>query len=326
MEIQFIKCHGSGNDFVLIDEVRNGPLFSNESDRSAFAIALSDRNGLVGSDGVLFLGTSDICDYSMRMFNTDGSEAEMCGNGIRCLGRLASEKSGKESFYIEVQGKSFFMKKEKPLGAGVATYSVKIEDVIFDPARLPMITDKQQFIDELIPVISDQLNFTATGMPNPHLVSFIDGMDEASMDEELISLGNKIIAEKPTFPNGFNVSLSKEILPGRIFTRTYERGVGLTNACGTAMCASAVTYTLMEHEQVNRWIDVVNKGGMVKCLVEKSGNRTDVTLLGNATFVYSASLSYSPSNGKIDSINNRREHSEENQAYETLLEELRSIH
>ena len=92
------------------------------------------------------------------------------------------------------------------------------------------------------------------------------------------------------------------------------------------MCASAVTYTLMEHEQVNRWIDVVNKGGMVKCLVEKSGNRTDVTLLGNATFVYSASLSYSPSNGKIDSINNRREHSEENQAYETLLEELRSIH
>ena len=318
MELKFIKCHGSCNDFVLIDEIENSFYLSQE-ERKIFVKSICDRNGEIGSDGVLFLKNSQICDFAMCMFNPDGSEAEMCGNGLRCLARLAYEKIGKPTFTIEVYNKSFLVKKETDIYPNVEMYSIKISNVNFKTSDLPMITHREELIFKAIPKISDELLFTAMGMPNPHIVAFLPNF---ANDALLNRLGQKVNSNKTIFPKGVNVSLNYEISKARIFCKTYERGVGQTNSCGTAMCASAIAYTIQQHDYLNTWIDVVNNGGMVKCLVEKECQHVHVTLLGNATFEYRARIIYDSHGGKFNDMNKYSVNTDEVRAYSEFIKEL----
>lgn len=154
MRIPFIKCHGSGNDFILIDEIEHDFAFT-EDDRRELSLLLCDRERGIGSDGILFVLPSKKAEGRMRMFNSDGTEAEMCGNGLRCVARHMIDKIGREDIAIETEKAVLPVRKVKEIYPDVDTYSVMIEPVSFDPASLPIRTEGSEAVDIKIPELSD---------------------------------------------------------------------------------------------------------------------------------------------------------------------------
>ncbi|ARI77860.1 diaminopimelate epimerase [Halobacillus mangrovi] len=285
MKVEFIKCHGSGNDFIMIDEMNESYDFS-ESERKELSILLCDRHKGVGSDGILFVMPSEKAEARMRMFNSDGTEAEMCGNGLRCVARYVIENLGKSEVAIETEKAVLASSKVAEIYPGIDTFSVAIEPVSFEVASLPMSVSSEQLIDESIPELSDKRTFTALSVPNPHIISIMDEVEQ----DELLKVGKKANHLPEVFPNGVNVSFVKVIEKNKIFVQTYERGVGLTNACGTAMSASSLVSTILGPNEVDTPIVVINKGGLVNCVVEKSEERYSIQLRGNGTYVYQSAV------------------------------------
>lgn len=206
MKFPIIKCHGSDNDFVMIDEVSYNYNFT-EAQRSVIAQQLCDRKGVVGADGILFFVPSTKGDGMMRMFNPDGSEAEMCGNGIRCIGRLAHEVLGKSSFLIETLKGLYPMQQEKPIFGEIPTYSVAINTVSLNPADLPLISSENQHVNLPIEALSPNRKFTAISLTNPHAIVWVEEVKR----EELEQVGSKANTEKSVFPQGVNVSFCSPV-------------------------------------------------------------------------------------------------------------------
>jgi diaminopimelate epimerase len=276
MKINILKCHGSGNDFILIDEY-NQILFSEEQ-RRTLSNLLCDRNGILGADGILFFQNSDKADGTMRMFNPDGSEAEMCGNGLRCIGRFACESLDKDSVSIETLKGVSQVAKDDNIHPDVATYK----------AELSTISLNTECVNKVLPALSANLKFTEVHMPNPHIVAIVDKIS----DTELEAIGEKANQLAELFPNGTNINFCQILDDGAIFVRTYERGVGLTNSCGSGMSASSLVYCLLEHYPFGKTIDVYNRGGLVRCQATND-NGYAVYLSGNATFMFKSSINLS---------------------------------
>ncbi|MEK5523221.1 diaminopimelate epimerase [Heyndrickxia sporothermodurans] len=293
MNIQIRKCHGSGNDFLLIDEMSSQYHFS-EKDRQNLAIALCDRKSLLGADGILFTMNSDHADAKMRVFNADGSEASMCGNGLRCVGRYVCELLQKDEIAIETMKATLLVSKAEPIFNEIPTYCVEISPVLFSLSALPMNMDKNHLINEKIVELSDQLLFSAVAVPNPHLISFVDKDVLRANTQETIA--KYVNGPNPLFPDGVNVSFVKELEKGEIFVRTYERGVGFTNACGTAMSSSSLISCLLSMNEFESSIEVYNNGGKVRCVVHKLEDQYKIDLIGNATYIYDAEI-------KLDRLN-----------------------
>ncbi|MCP3026356.1 diaminopimelate epimerase [Halobacillus sp. A5] len=283
--IEFIKCHGSGNDFILIDEINNNYSFS-EDERRDLSILLCNRAEGVGSDGILFVMKSEAAKARMRMFNSDGTEAEMCGNGLRCVARHVIEQVEESKVNIETEKAVLAVEQVEEIHSGIATFSVAIEPVSFEVESLPMNFEKSEALDEVIPELSNSLTFTALSVPNPHIVTIVDEVDQ----ELLEAVGKKANQLPAVFPRGVNVSFVQILEKNKIFVQTYERGVGLTNACGTAMSASTLVSTILGQNEIDVPIVVINKGGLVNCVVEKADRRYTIQLRGNATNVYTASV------------------------------------
>ncbi|WP_082234405.1 diaminopimelate epimerase [Halobacillus massiliensis] len=283
--IEFIKCHGSGNDFILIDEITNEYAFS-EEERRELALLLCDRETGVGSDGILYVLKSDVAEAQMRMFNSDGTEAEMCGNGLRCVARHIIEKEGRSRVQIETQKAVLNVEQVEHIFKGIDTFAVSIEPVSFEIDSLPMNFEKSEAMDEVIPELARDLTFTALSVPNPHIISIVNNINE----EKLEQTGKKANDLLTVFPRGVNVSFVKILDHNKIFVQTYERGVGLTNACGTAMSASTLVSTIFGSNDIGEPIVVINKGGLVNCVVNKEERRYSIQLRGNATYVYSAEI------------------------------------
>ncbi|MFC7061429.1 diaminopimelate epimerase [Halobacillus seohaensis] len=303
--IQFIKCHGSDNDFLLIDEKTNHYQFT-EEERSQLSIVLCDRNNGVGSDGILFVMNSEVAEARMRMFNSDGTEAEMCGNGLRCVARHIIEQEGRAKVQIETEKAVLAVEQVEPIYEGIDTFSVTIEPVSFEVQSLPMKFEKDEALDVVIPELSDDLTFTALSVPNPHIVTIVDKVNQ----RELEATGKKANNLSEVFPKGVNVSFVQILATNKIFVQTYERGVGLTNACGTAMSASTLVSTILGSNEVETPIVVINKGGLVNCVVEKAERRYSIQLRGNATNVYTATIDVSLENNEwnwIDSTTHQNE-------------------
>lgn len=315
MKIPFIKCHGSGNDFILIDEMEHNLSFT-EEEREQLSILLCDRIDGVGSDGILFVMQSDKAEGRMRMFNSDGSEAEMCGNGLRCVARHMIEKTEKVKIAIETEKAVLDVSQVEEIYPNIDTFSVNIEPVSFAPASLPMIFTENEAIDESIPELSAKYRFTALSVPNPHIVAMVKTVDQ----EDLLEVGQKANQLTSVFPNGVNVSFVQVIEKNKIFVQTYERGVGLTNACGTAMSASSLVSTILGPNELNYPIVVINKGGLVNCVVTKNeDNAHSIQLRGNGTNVFRAILDV---NESMDSfyLYRRETFDAENEVYEQLEE------
>ncbi|WP_280768559.1 diaminopimelate epimerase [Salipaludibacillus daqingensis] len=298
MKIDILKCHGSGNDFIIIDEM-DGQYDFTEEERVVLSNELAGRDKIIGSDGILFIQKSEHADARMRMFNTDGSEAEMCGNGLRCVARYVAERLGKEKLNIETMKADLEVAHVEELFEGILTYEVAIEPVSLSTQTIPLVSEQKDHINQLIKGLPSHLKFTALSVPNPHIVTVVD---EVKADE-VKDVGEQANSLTDILPNGVNVSFVKNLGEGRIFVQTFERGVGLTNACGTAMSASSLVSCMLGLTQFNEKILVLNPGGMVECVVKNDDHgQYFIRLRGNATYEYEASVEFdfsSPESAEI---------------------------
>lgn len=312
MEIGFIKCHGSGNDFVMVDAV--GQRLSDVS-LPSLARAACDRQKGIGADGLLVLVYDEkMGRYGMRMFNPDGTEAEMCGNGIRCIARAAQKYTGDARFTLMSGGREYDVAQWEPIASGVPTFGVRI------PVRLwsddfAMSAPDEKFIARPIADLDGNLLFTAINVGNPHIVAKVERIDY----DLLTRLGEKVKEMPQIFPHGVNVSLVEVRRRNEIFVATYERGVGITLSCGTAMTSSATAMTLLGECDFDKPIDVFNRGGMVRCICSREGGLSTM-LIGNATYEYAGRIFSDESAFRfvVD-----RECNAEREAYERFLNDLK---
>lgn len=227
----FVKSHGIGNDFVILDDTCGFEI-------SSLARLLCDRHFGVGSDGLLIYENSSIADFRMRMFNPDGSEAEMCGNGIRCITLYAYKKNPKRHFKVETK-------------AGI----IDCEVTSTDPFRVRVNMGKPRDIRyHSIYIDGITFNLTLISMGNPHAVNFVEDVGKVPLKE----WGPKI-ENHPDFPNRTNVEFVQVVDKGHINVRVWERGAGETLACGSGACA--VTVASIVNNYTDRNVEVTLPGG-----------------------------------------------------------------
>lgn len=319
MQLDLIKCHGSGNDFPLLD-ARKVQL----SDRAwaAVAIALADRAGPVGGDGLLLLTAGDgDAAFGMRMFNSDGSESEQCLNGLRCVARLGFERLGLDAATVQLTTSRAQVSRAADLSPGVFTVREVAGPVGLDVSAWPMAIGRANNIDRPIDPLPSPRAFTAVAMPNPHLVAFVDTVDEA----ELVSLGEVCEEAPPWLPNRANVSF----VEGRpksdgtdLFVRTFERGVGLTDSCGSATAAAIYVACLTGRVEYDRELTVFNRGGPIRGAASADGM---VTLSGNATWEWAGSVQVDTATGAVGAVSVERRFDDEAAAWAAAWAALKAM-
>lgn len=248
------------------------------------AVALADRAGTVGGDGLLLLTAGDDrYPFGFRMFNSDGSEAETCLNGLRCVARAGFAALGIDAATVRLKTSSASVSLDPELGPGVVTIREVAGPVELEVTHWPLRTGSARVIETAIPELQSTRAFTAVAIPNPHLVSFVDRIDE----DELVALGALCEAAPDWLPNRANVSFVELRGPSALFVRTFERGVGLTDSCGSAMAASSYAACLTERVPFGAELTVFNRGGLVRAEARADGM---VRLSGNATYDYAGSV------------------------------------
>ena len=275
MKFDYIKCHGSGNEFVMVDAVKYN---LDGIDLAEFARFICDRENSVGADGVLLLVKQGDM-FGMRMFNPDGSEAEMCGNGIRCVARLAEEYVGARKFDMFSGGNIYGITREENIYPAIPTYGVDLQ-VRLASDDFGFAKGTTQFVSQPIERLDNGLLWTAINVGNPHIVAEVSDIDY----DHLTHLGERVLELHAEFPKGINVSLVKVLGKNRIFVATYERGAGITASCGTAMTSSATAMTLNGRCDYEATIEVGNRGGAVRCICHKEGG-LHTQLIGNASYI-----------------------------------------
>ena len=276
-EFEIIKCHGSGNDFVMVDTTREAGFVG--VDRSAFARAVSCRERGIGSDGVLYVVRHSDGIYGMDMYNPDGTQAEMCGNGMRCVARLARERGYIVDGILRSGGRDYAVAAAEPIADGIATYAVEIpirtwsDDFLF-------FAPSERWLGKVIDSFDEELRFSALNLGNPHIVAAVESIDM----QRLESLGEAVKHRKDLFPHGVNLSLLERRSERSIFVATFERGAGITLSCGTAMTASATASALLSLVECGERIEVCNRGGKVFCTTRIQDAMIVTRLEGNATF------------------------------------------
>ncbi len=313
MIVRFVHCHGSGNDFPLIDARE---IVLADGAWARVARALADRAGDVGGDGLLLLTGPDANSiFGMRMFNPDGSEAETCLNGLRCTARLGFEATGSDAGRVRLKQSDAAVRRVPPIAPGVATIETKVGPVSLAPSDVGLTVGSAPFVEATIPGLPSARRFTAVAMPNPHLVTFVDAVDEA----ELVALGDWCEAAPALIPTRANVSfveLREEAHAPALFVRTYERGVGLTNSCGSAMAASTLAAARTQRIGWGVETRVFNRGGMVRAQADIGDV---VTIAGNATFAWDGEIEVDPATGAVGALRILGRREDEVAAWEAML-------
>lgn len=272
--MKFTKMHGIGNDYIYFNCFEE-----NITNPEALAIKLSDRHFGVGGDGIILILPSDIADFRMRMFNADGSEGKMCGNGTRCIGKYVYDKNltNKEEVTLET------LSGVKKLKLRIEDSKVKRVDVnmgkaILKASDIPVIYPKEEVINEKVIIDNKEYYITCISMGNPHCIVYMDGIDD--MDIERI--GRKF-ENNPIFPEATNTEFVEVIDEKNLKMRVWERGSGETLACGTGACAVTVASVLNNHCKINEEINVQLLGGDLKVKYLTTG---EVLMSGPAEFVF----------------------------------------
>lgn len=273
---EIVKCHGSGNDFILVDTTRDSMLST--VDWSAFARVACSRTEGIGSDGVLLVVRDERGYYGMDMLNPDGTHAQMCGNGIRAVARMAAERGYLGEGVLFSGGRDFKVAHESPIAYDIETFSVEIPIERWSDS-FAFFREGESFVGRPIKELHADICFTALSLGNPHLVARVERIDM----ELLKSWGEAVIGLRELFPEGVNVSMYEVLSPTKIFVATYERGAGITLSCGTAMTASATAAALLCYVESGERIEVINRGGKVFC-TPRIGSTIVTRLEGNATF------------------------------------------
>ena len=277
---EILNAHGSKNDiFVAAMTPRD---FASDDDLRAFVRRLCDRAGPFGGDGVYFYdGAPDVPEA--WFFNPDGSSAEFCGNGMRCLGRVVLERRGADAVVIRSGQAEYTVRRGATTEEGVRQISLEHPAVDFAP-RTAVVTGRNPLTEVRLPELDPALEFTAVTIPNPHLVAVIDKYVESN----LVAMGERVAARPDVFPAGANLSVLLPLQPAEVFVRTFERGAGLTASCGSGMAASRAVYSVTSRIDPEREVVVRNAGGMATVSLRVRQDRWHPVLTGNATLVYRA--------------------------------------
>jgi diaminopimelate epimerase len=282
---EILNAHGSKNDiFVAAMTPRD---LASDDDLRAFVRRLCDRSGPFGGDGVYFYDAARAVPEAW-FFNPDGSAAEFCGNGMRCLGRVVLDQRGADTAVIRSGQAEYTVRRGATTPEGVRQISLEHPAVDFfpKPPRTPVVAGRNPLTEARLPELDPSLAFTAVTIPNPHLVTVIDKYVESG----LIAMGERVAARPDVFPAGANLSVLLPLEPAEVFVRTFERGAGLTASCGSGMAASRAVYSRVSRTDPERRVVVRNAGGTAAVSLKVRQGQWHPVLEGNATFVYRADV------------------------------------
>ena len=280
MKLNFTKAEALGNDYILIDTINNRSYYSLIDIAPTLSQRLSDRHFGIGGDGVIFILPSEEYDCEMRIFNSDGSEAEMCGNGIRQVAKYYIEHiSGKEN--IKILTKAGLREIKVLKGNNETKFVVDMGIPILEASKVPLNTEiakEDKLIDKEFDFGFLKVSITTLSMGNPHCVIFVEDLGKIEISE----IGPKI-EHHSLFPNRVNVEFVKIVNSNEISMRVWERGSGETMACGTGACASAVATMLTKLPNTNK-LTVHLLGGDL--IVEWNKENNHVYMTGGANLVF----------------------------------------
>ncbi len=258
--LDFGKYHGLGNDYVIINDILwNIP----EEKKSLLALNLCEIHFSIGADGLLFVCESKDADIKMRIFNNDGLEAEMCGNGIRCFSKYIYENDIVKKDEIKIETlKGILVAKLNIINDKVNSVEIDMGAPILNCEEIPVILDSlvNRCVNEQLVILDKIFNFTAVSMGNPHAVIFT----KEQLNDGNLNMYGAAIESHDRFPNKVNVEFVKVISEEEAIVRVFERGVGITKSCGTGACASIVAGTILGIFKENKPILVHNDGGDLK--------------------------------------------------------------
>lgn len=273
MTLNFSKMQGCGNDYIYFN------CFKQEIKNPAeLSIKLSNRHYGIGGDGIILICPSKIADAKMRIFNSDGSEAKMCGNGIRCVGKYLYDNRIVKSEIIKIETlsgiKTLQILKTKN---NVTNLKVNMGKAELNPKNIPVKIDKEKVINESVLLGNKHYNINCISIGNPHCVFFCDDLENLDIENE-----GPLFENSPLFPDRVNVEFIKLTDKNTIEMRVWERGSGETMACGTGACAAAVAIVENGYCEKGKDIKVKLKGGNLLI------NYTDeaVYMTGNAEKIY----------------------------------------
>lgn len=233
--MKFTKMQGCGNDYVYINEIIN-----KISDASELARKISDRHFGVGSDGLILIKASDKADFFMDMYNSDGSRGKMCGNGIRCVAKYVYDYGLTDSEKLKIETLSGIKTLELTIENGkVSLVTVDMGSPVFDPKKIPVVSNKDMLLNEPIVVEDKEYRITCMSFGNPHAVVFVNNVEEFP-----VTTIGPFFENNEMFPDRVNTEFVQIINRNHIRMRVWERGSGETLACGTGACAAAVACIL----------------------------------------------------------------------------------
>lgn len=235
MTIRFTKMHGAGNDYIYLDGFHD-PM---PSDPAELARRMSHRRFGIGADGLILILPSQVADARMQMYNADGSEAEMCGNGIRCVAKFVFDHGicAKEQLRIETKAGVLLLDLDVADGR-VARVTVDMGEPILEPSKIPTTLPGNPVVNMPLAVGGHTFDVTSVSLGNPHCVIFVD-----ELDDQLVNHFGPLIEKDAHFPARVNVEFVRVVSPTEVVQRTWERGSGETWACGTgatAVCVAGV--------------------------------------------------------------------------------------
>lgn len=258
--MKFTKMEGLGNDYVYV--------YGAPGDPEALSVKLSDRHFGIGGDGLVLISLSDVADFRMRIFNADGSEAKMCGNGVRCVGKYVYDKGYTKKTEIAVETLS-----------GIKYLRLFIKDGKVDTVSVDMgevTVGREENLD-----VAGGVRLIPVDVGNPHAVIFVDDADKAPVD----TVG-PLIEKDPRFPGGVNVEFVSVTGRNRLRMRVWERGSGITMACGTGACASVAAAVAKGYCDEGTDVSVTLDGGVLT--IRKDGDK--VTMTGPARTVFEGEI------------------------------------
>lgn len=274
---KFSKMHGAGNDYIYVNCFEEKVENINET-----AKAVSDRHFGIGSDGLVLICPSDVADFRMDMYNSDGSQAEMCGNATRCVGKYVYDRGLTDKTQITLETLAGIKILDLNVKDGeVQTVRVNMGSPELVPKNIPIDSNLDRFISEDVEVDGKVYKVTGVSMGNPHAVTFIDDTDSLEIEK----IGPKFETHK-LFPKKINTEFAQIVDRNTIKIRVWERGAGETLACGTGACATMVAANL--NGLVDDEADLVLLGGTLHIKWDKNENKVYMT--GPAKFVFDGTI------------------------------------
>lgn len=264
--MKFTKMHGCGNDYVYVNCFKE--TVENPGEVAKF---ISNRNFGVGSDGLILICPSEIADFRMKMYNSDGSEGAMCGNGVRCIAKYVYDYGLTDKTYVTLETKAGIKYLDMTVEDGkVSMVKVDMGAPITKPADVPVVSDKDIVLDESLVVAGKEYKITCVSMGNPHCVTFIDDTDTLEIEKV-----GPLFENHEIFPDRTNTEFIQVVDRKNIKMRVWERGAGETLACGTGTCASV--YACILNGYTDKSVDVHVLGGTIHIDYDEEKNTIFMT-------------------------------------------------